>query len=422
MSILGGFPPRGGGVGKGAASQQSEVIAITEREFESEVIQSDMPVLIGIVSARSSVCRQIAPEVEAFARDVVGKIKVVSIDVDESPNIVRELRIQQVPTFILFAEKRIADAAAGPVTKKQLQAMVDPYMPRAAGAVKPAELAQFLAAGVFVPIDTREAAAFKRAHLPHSRSDSPISKRSREGPSSIVAPVTNRKTRHGGSASKGFRSRTSKAACSRGKPNRSRSNAGDLQAKGRARKARLDARATCASNSRVSYVKSSAFSLLFAFSSVLALGGCSASSDESTADSTSEHLSGKIVTVDFAGDFTTSTTGTLAVGETAKIAYDASRLTTCRGDANDGSPGCTVSAFYRVNGGPIASVTVAGHVADPSETPTFPLTTAGDLEIWFQNTSMWGCSAYDSAYGANYHFTIVASATAPYRIAILAHR
>ena len=163
----------------------------------------------------------------------------------------------------------------------------------------------------------------------------------------------------------------------------------------------------------MSYVKSSAFSLLFAFSSVLALGGCSASSDESTADSTSEHLSGKIVTVDFAGDFTTSTTGTLAVGETAKIAYDASRLTTCRGDANDGSPGWTVSAFYRVNGGPIASVTVAGHVADPSETPTFPLTTAGDLEIWFQNTSMWGCSAYDSAYGANYHFTIVASATAP---------
>ena len=168
MSILGGFPPRGGAVGKGMASQQSEVIAITEREFESEVIHSDTPVLIGIVSQRSSVCRQIAPEVEAFARDVVGKIKVVSIDVDESPNIVRELRIQQVPTFILFAEKRIADAAAGPVTKKQLQAMVDPYMPRAAGAVKPAELAQFLAAGVFVPIDTREAAAFKRAHLPNA--------------------------------------------------------------------------------------------------------------------------------------------------------------------------------------------------------------------------------------------------------------
>ncbi|MGH7283598.1 MAG: DUF6209 family protein [Polyangiaceae bacterium] len=163
----------------------------------------------------------------------------------------------------------------------------------------------------------------------------------------------------------------------------------------------------------MSYAKSTAFSLVFAFSSVLAVGGCSAASDESTTDSTSEHLSNKVVTIDFASDFTSSTTSTLAVGETAKISYDASRLTACRGNANDGSPGWSISAFYRVNGGPISSVTVGGHVADPSETPTFPLTAAGDLEIWFQNTSMWGCSAYDSAYGANYHFTVVQSATAP---------
>ena len=38
---------------------------------------------------------------------------------------------------------------------------------------------------------------------------------------------------------------------------------------------------------------------------------------------------------------------------------------------------------------------------------------AGDLEIWFQNTSRWGCSAYDSAFGKNYHFAVAASANAP---------
>lgn len=159
MNFLGGLPPK-----KTAAS--NDVIDVSERDFEQEVLQAETPVLIYVASERSNVCRQIAPEVEAFAREVKGKVKVIRIDIDRSPNIARELRIQQVPTFILFADRRIADAQAGPVTKKALLTMVEPYLPRAAGAMKTAELAQFLTAGVFVPVDTREAAAFKRAHLP----------------------------------------------------------------------------------------------------------------------------------------------------------------------------------------------------------------------------------------------------------------
>jgi thioredoxin 1/putative thioredoxin len=44
--------------------------------------------------------------------------------------------------------------------------MVEPFLPRAAGAIKPAELAQLLAGGAVAPIDTRDAGAFARAHLP----------------------------------------------------------------------------------------------------------------------------------------------------------------------------------------------------------------------------------------------------------------
>lgn len=165
MTLLGGNPPRGNA---GQAGAGGDVIDVTERDFEAHVAQSETPVLIQISSDRSAVCRQIAPEVDAFARDVRGKVKVVRVDADRSPNIVRELRIQQIPTFILFADHRIADAVVGPVTKKSLHALVEPFMPRQAGAMKPAELAQMLAAGVFVPVDTRDAAAFKRAHLPNA--------------------------------------------------------------------------------------------------------------------------------------------------------------------------------------------------------------------------------------------------------------
>jgi thioredoxin 1/putative thioredoxin len=161
MSLLGGVPPR---------SEKTEAVSdapfVNERDFEAEVVQSELPVLMMFMSPRDPASRQAAPEADAFAREVKGKVKVIKIDVEKSPNIVRELRIQAVPTFILFAERRIADAQAGVLSKKQLLAMCEPFMPRSEGALKPRELAQAIKEGIVVAVDTRDAAAFKRAHLP----------------------------------------------------------------------------------------------------------------------------------------------------------------------------------------------------------------------------------------------------------------
>jgi thioredoxin 1/putative thioredoxin len=70
---------------------------------------------------------------------------------------------------MLFAEQRIVDAVVGAVGQKRLREMVDPYLPRAAGALKPAELAALLREGAVVPVDTRDEAAYNRAHLPGAR-------------------------------------------------------------------------------------------------------------------------------------------------------------------------------------------------------------------------------------------------------------
>ena len=162
MSLLGGVPPRG----EKAEAAGSDAPFVAERDFEAEVVQSELPVLMAFVAQRDPASRQAIPEADAFAREVKGKIKVIKIDVEKSPNIVRELRIQQVPTFILFAERRLADAQAGVLSKKQLLAMCEPFMPRSEGALKPAEVAQAIKEGIVVAVDTRDAAAFKRAHLP----------------------------------------------------------------------------------------------------------------------------------------------------------------------------------------------------------------------------------------------------------------
>jgi thioredoxin len=167
MTILGGFGGRGGaGGGPAAAPGKGGVPYVTERDFEKEELRSELPVLMEFTAEWCQPCKAIAPEVEAFAREMEGKAKVVKIDVDKSPVIAQQLRVQSVPTFMIVAEGRIQDAVVGAIRKKKMQEMVEPFLPRAAGAIKPAELAQLLAGGAVSPIDTRDAAAFTRAHLP----------------------------------------------------------------------------------------------------------------------------------------------------------------------------------------------------------------------------------------------------------------
>jgi hypothetical protein len=108
-----------------------------------------------------------------------------------------------------------------------------------------------------------------------------------------------------------------------------------------------------------------------------------------------------------------SVSGTLAQNGSALIEYDSARLPDCRGEIA-GTPAWTITAFYSLNGGDIESTPVAGHspTGAPLE-PLVPLTEMGDLELWFSNTNAWGCNAYDSNFGDNYHFTVGPPANAP---------
>ena len=139
---------------------------VTEREFEQEVLRSEIPVLVEFTADWCAPCKQIAPEVDAFAEEMRGKVKVVKVDIDKSPVLARELRVQSVPMFVLIAEGRIADGQVSALGKKALRAMVDPFLPRAAGAVKAIEIVQLLREGQASVVDTRDAAAFGRAHVP----------------------------------------------------------------------------------------------------------------------------------------------------------------------------------------------------------------------------------------------------------------
>ncbi len=151
--------------------------------------------------------------------------------------------------------------------------------------------------------------------------------------------------------------------------------------------------------------------LVFSIFSAAACVSPAPSEADDTTRATSA-LAASTVTVTFGASGAPVVTGALTVGESLTVAYDAARLTGCRGDTN-GHAAWVVTGFYQINGGAIGAVDVGGYVPPQGANATFALTQPGTLDMWFQNTSLWGCSAWDSAFGQNYHFTILPAANAP---------
>jgi thioredoxin len=167
MHIFGGSrAPGGGAKGGGGGGGKGSVPYVTEQNFEQEVLLSELPVMVEFTADWCQPCKTIAPEVEAFAKEMEGKARVVKVDIDKSQILARQLRIQSVPTFMIFAEQRLGDAQVGAINKKQMRAMIEPFLPRQAGALKARELAELMKQGVVAPVDVRDAGAFGRAHIP----------------------------------------------------------------------------------------------------------------------------------------------------------------------------------------------------------------------------------------------------------------
>jgi thioredoxin 1/putative thioredoxin len=149
MTILGGLGGKGAGgaggpagrAGGSGAGGPGTIPYATEADFEQVVLGSELPVVLQFTADWCQPCKKIAPEVEAFAREMEGKCKVVKIDVDKSPVIAQQLRVQSVPTFMVVAEGGIRQKVVGAVGRKALLELVEPFLPRPEGALKPVEVA-----------------------------------------------------------------------------------------------------------------------------------------------------------------------------------------------------------------------------------------------------------------------------------------
>lgn len=142
------------------------VLAVTDATFEREVLASELPVLIDLYADWCQPCKQLAPVVAAVAAELAGVVKVVKIDIERSPGVAQMFRVQSIPMLVVMQRGRPVAAEQGVLTKPQLLDMLAPFLPQAATALKPAELAQLIKQGQVVPVDVRDERSFGRFRVP----------------------------------------------------------------------------------------------------------------------------------------------------------------------------------------------------------------------------------------------------------------
>ncbi|MBQ7038178.1 MAG: thioredoxin [Clostridia bacterium] len=100
-------------------------LVLTSANFEKEVLQSDVPVLVDFWATWCGPCRMIAPAVEAIAEEREGTLKVGKVNVDDEGPLAMQFGIQSIPTLLLFKDGKLVDSAVGYRTKEQLDAWLD---------------------------------------------------------------------------------------------------------------------------------------------------------------------------------------------------------------------------------------------------------------------------------------------------------
>jgi thioredoxin 1 len=104
----------------------SELIKhVSDASFESDVLQSDLPVLVDYWAEWCGPCKMIAPILDEVSDAYQGKVQVVKMNVDENRDIPAKFGIRGIPTLMLFKGGQLAATKVGAMSKSQLTAFID---------------------------------------------------------------------------------------------------------------------------------------------------------------------------------------------------------------------------------------------------------------------------------------------------------
>lgn len=92
----------------------------TDNNFEQDVIDSKIPVLVDFWAPWCGPCRQLAPTLDSLSEELEGKINIVKCNVDDNPETPSKYMVRGIPTLIIFKEGKVVDTKVGALSKTAL--------------------------------------------------------------------------------------------------------------------------------------------------------------------------------------------------------------------------------------------------------------------------------------------------------------
>ncbi len=103
-------------------------LVFTDANFDEEVINSKLPVLVDFYADWCGPCKMIAPVVAKLAEEYEGKFKIGKLDVDSNGTTAGRYRVMSIPTLLIFKNGEVVDKIVGAVPKASLEAKINSHM------------------------------------------------------------------------------------------------------------------------------------------------------------------------------------------------------------------------------------------------------------------------------------------------------
>lgn len=104
------------------------ITEVNDNNFQAEVIESDVPVLVDFWAPWCGPCRMVAPVLEEIAREKGDALKIVKLNVDDNQQTAMGFEVLSIPTLILFKNGAIAKKVVGAYPKRKLEAELEPAL------------------------------------------------------------------------------------------------------------------------------------------------------------------------------------------------------------------------------------------------------------------------------------------------------